>query len=163
MNVDETHAKEEALLYWQEALEYQMRGEFADAIELYLKSIQLHPTAEAHTYLGWTYSIMGRIHDAIDECKRAIAIDPDFGNPYNDIGASLIQLGEHDAAIPWLEKAIVAPRYEARAHPFMNLGRVFEHRFEWSKAIANYRRALEESPDYKIALVAMKKLQAKLN
>ena len=163
MNVDETHAKEEALLYWQEALEYQMRGEFADAIELYLKSIQLHPTAEAHTYLGWTYSMMGRIYDAIDECKKAIAIDSDFGNPYNDIGASLIQLGEHDAAIPWLEKAIVAPRYEARAHPFMNLGRVFEHRFEWSKAIANYRRALEESPDYKIALVAMKKLQAKLN
>ena len=41
--------------------------------------------------------------------KKAIAIDSDFGNPYNDIGASLIQLGEHDAAIPWLEKAIVAP------------------------------------------------------
>lgn len=161
--MDEKQAKEEALLYWQEALEYQMRGEFADAIELYLKSIQLHPTAEAHTYLGWTYSMMGRIHDAIDECKEAIAIDPDFGNPYNDIGASLIELGEHDAAIPWLEKAIVAPRYEARAHPFMNLGRVFEHRFEWSKAIASYKRALEESPDYKIALVAMKKLQAKLN
>ena len=61
MYMDEKQAKEEALLYWQEALEYQMRGEFADAIELYLKSIQLHPTAEAHTYLGWTYSIMGRI------------------------------------------------------------------------------------------------------
>ena len=45
--MDEKQAKEEALLYWQEALEYQMRGEFADAIELYLKSIQLHPTAEA--------------------------------------------------------------------------------------------------------------------
>ena len=163
MNADEKQAKEEAFLYWQEALEYQMRGEFADAIELYLKSIQLYPTAEAHTYLGWTYSMMGRVYDAIDECKRAIAIDPDFGNPYNDIGASLIALGEHDAAIPWLEKAIVAPRYEARAHPFMNLGRVFEHRFEWSKAIASYKRALEESPDYKIALVAMRKLQAKLN
>ena len=49
MNMDEKQAKEEALLYWQEALEYQMRGEFADAIELYLKSIQLYPTVEAHT------------------------------------------------------------------------------------------------------------------
>ena len=163
MNEYKNYEKEDALLYWQEALEHQMRGEFGQAIELYMKSIQFYPTPEAHTYLGWTYSMMGRIYDAIDECKKAIALDPDFGNPYNDIAASLIELGQHDSAIPWLEKAITAPRYEARAHPFMNLGRIFEHRFQWPAAIASYKRALEESPDYKTALAAVKKLQAKLN
>ena len=51
-----------------------------------------YPTAEAYTFLGWTYHFQGRIEDAIAECKRAIEVDPEFGNPYNDIGAYLIEL-----------------------------------------------------------------------
>jgi tetratricopeptide (TPR) repeat protein len=66
---------------------------------------RLHPTAEAHTFLGWTYHFQGRLDDAIAECKRAIEIDPEFGNPYNDIGAYLIELKRFDGAIPWLERA----------------------------------------------------------
>jgi len=163
MDEDALYKKEEALFCWQEAYEHQRRGEYAIAVELYMKSIALYPTAEAHTFLGWTYSVMGRIQDAIEECHKAIRVDVDFGNPYNDIGAYLIELGEYDAAIPWLEKAIHAPRYEARAYPHINLGRVWEHRFEWDKAIASYKRALYESPDYEAALIALRKLQAKLN
>jgi Flp pilus assembly protein TadD len=40
--------------------------------------------------------------EAIAECHRAIEIDPDFGNPYNDIGAYLIERGDLRGAIPWL-------------------------------------------------------------
>ena len=35
---------------------------------------------------------MGQLDEAIEECHRAIRTDPDFGNPYNDIGAYLIEL-----------------------------------------------------------------------
>ncbi len=41
---------------------------------------------------------MDRLDDAIDECKKAIAIDPEFGNPWNDTGAYLIQQGDPEAA-----------------------------------------------------------------
>ena len=161
---DETaYKKEQALFYWQDALEHQQKGEFSDAIGLYLKSIEIYPTAEAHTYLGWTYSIMGRVEDAIEECRKAIRVDPDFGNPYNDIGAYLIEMGDHDAAIPWLKQATRAPRYEPRGYPHMNLGRVWEHRLEWDKAAACYKRALYEMPDYDAAFIALRRLKAKLN
>ncbi|MCZ6677194.1 MAG: tetratricopeptide repeat protein, partial [Candidatus Poribacteria bacterium] len=128
MDDDELYKKEQALLYWNEGSEHQMQGRLSSAAELYLKSIDIYPTAEAHTFLGWVYSMIGRLEDAIEECHRAIRVDPDFGNPYNDIGAYLIQLGEYDAAIPWFEQAILSPRYDARAYPHMNLGRVWEHR-----------------------------------
>ena len=157
------YKKEQALFYWQDALEHQQKSEFSDAIGLYLKSIEIYPTAEAHTYLGWTYSMMGRVEDAIEECRKAIRADPDFGNPYNDIGAYLIEMGEYDAAIPWLEQATRAPRYEPRGYPHMNLGRVWEHRLEWDKAVASYKRALYEMPDYEAAFIALRRLKAKLN
>src|SRR5215813_15317058 len=99
--MSEESRQERAIRLFQEAYEHQMKKELDEAVQLYKKSIEAHPTAEAYTFLGWTYSWMGRIDEAIDECHKAIAQDPDFGNPYNDIGAYLIEKGEFDEAIPW--------------------------------------------------------------
>jgi Tfp pilus assembly protein PilF len=107
------------------AYDSQMGGNLQAAIELYRASIAEHPTAEAHTFLGWTYSMQGRHDEAIEECKCAIQVDPTFGNPYNDIGSYLFHLGRAEEAIPWLEKAKQAPRYEPRHFPYINLGRIY--------------------------------------
>jgi Tfp pilus assembly protein PilF len=114
-----------ALRLLQNAYELQMAGKLDEAMRLYRESIDAHPTAEAHTYLGWTYSFKGRYEEAIEQCREAIAIDPGFGNPYNDIGSYLFHLGRSDEAIPWLEKAKQAPRYEPRHFPYLNLYRVY--------------------------------------
>lgn len=107
------------------AYDRQMAGDYQSAIQLYKASIEEHPTAEAHTFLGWTYSFLGHYEDAIAECKNAIRVDPDFGNPYNDIGSYLFHLGQAEEAIPWLEKAKRARRYEPRHFPYVNLGHVY--------------------------------------
>ena len=103
---------------FQKAYRMQMDGELDLAVSLYKKSIALHPTAEAYTFLGWTYHFQGKLEDAIEECKKAIETDPSFGNPYNDIGAYLIELGKPEDAIPWLEQAIGSKRYEAYHFPW---------------------------------------------
>jgi len=101
---------ERAMEFIREAMHHQMAGELEEAIRLYKKSISIYPTADAHTYLGWTYSFQGRIEEAIAECETAITIDPEFGNPYNDIGVYLLQQQKLDEAIPWLENAKGAKR-----------------------------------------------------
>ena len=58
-----------------------MQGDYDQAIELYTESLNIFPTAEAHTFLGWTYHFQGKVNEAIAECKRAIEVDPEFGNP----------------------------------------------------------------------------------
>jgi Tfp pilus assembly protein PilF len=68
---------------------------------------------------------MNRLDDAIEECRRAILVDPDFGNPYNDIGSYLMKQGKLEEAIVWLEKAKLASRYEPRHYPYLNLGRIY--------------------------------------
>jgi Tfp pilus assembly protein PilF len=155
--------KREAWQLFQQAYERQMKGELEEAVALYKKSIEAHPTAEAYTFLGWTYSFMGRIEDAIEECHRAIAQDPDFGNPYNDIGAYLIEKGELDEAIIWFQKALLARRYESPAFPHLNLGRVYERKGQWTEAIDSYKKSLALNPSYALAKKALGRLISSLN
>jgi len=140
-----------------------MEGDYDRAVELYRGSLALHPTAEAHTFLGWTYHFQGKIAEAIAECKRAIEVDPDFGNPYNDIGAYLIDLERYDEAIPWLERAITAKRYEPRQFPYFNLGRVYLAKNSINRARELFRKALEIEPRYSLAREALEKLRRMVN
>ena len=153
--------KQRALELWNEAYRHHMRAlamaaeedqqpaceEMVLAIELYSKSLDVCPTAEAYTFRGWAYRALGRIDDAIEECRRAIEVDPAFGNPYNDIGAYLIAKGELDEAIVWLERAKTAPRYEPRHYPYMNLARLYAAKGMVLKAIDQFEQALGLAPD----------------
>lgn len=152
-----------AIELFRRAYERQSEGEYKEAIELYTRSIEAFPTAEAYTFRGWAYSHLGDLDRAIDECRRAIEIDPDFGNPYNDIGAYLIELGKPDLAIEWFEQAITATRYESRCFPHFNLGRVYEQRFDWPRAMSCYARAILENPEYHAARRAFRRLQSMWN
>ncbi len=159
---DEEFRRQQAQVLFERAYRHQMRQELADAIVLYRRSIELLPTAEAHTFLGWTLSQLDRHEEAIAECHKAIALDSDYGNPYNDIGAYLIELGQWDEAIPWLEKAIRAPRYETPQFPHVNLGRVYEHLGRFQTALEQYDRALALDPFYRPAHGAKYSLLGKM-
>jgi tetratricopeptide (TPR) repeat protein len=152
-----------AIFLWQEGYRAHMAGDLDRAIELYTKSIALSPTAEAYTFRGWAYGHMGKTSEAIAECHRAIEVDPDFGNPYNDIGAYLLAQGEIDEAIDWFEKAKRAARYEPRHFPFMNLGRVYEAKGMVRRAIEEFEGALRFDPDNRFCLTKLAELRGMLN
>jgi tetratricopeptide (TPR) repeat protein len=154
--------QERAMELIKEALDRQTAGELNDAIRLYKESIALFPTADAHTYLGWTYSFQGKINEAIAECEIAIHLDPEFGNPYNDIGVYLMQQQKVDEAIPWLEKAKQAKRYEPRHFPYLNLGRVYLTKGMIQKALEEFRGALERNPNDSELTELIEQLETKL-
>lgn len=149
--------------YFNKAYKLHLSGNIKEAIEAYKRSIDYYPTPKAHTYLGWAFSLNGRFEEAIEECKIAIELDPDFGNPYNDIGSYLISLNRYDEAIYWLEKAIDAPDYEPRHFPLYNLGRVFEKKGDWFTALNYYSESLKVSPEYELAKNAFIRLTALMN
>jgi Tfp pilus assembly protein PilF len=119
-----------------------MSGDLETAIDLYHQSLDLHPTAEAHTFLGWPYS---------------------FGNPYNDIGAYLLEMGRFEEAIPWLEQATTASRYEAPHFPRFNLGRAFVAMEMFGRALEEFEKALALRPDYAAAARAVAAIKRQLN
>lgn len=154
---------QQAIVLIERAYRAQMRGELGEAIDLYKRSLDMHPTAEAHTFLGWTYSMLQRYDEAIAECERAIVVDPSFGNPYNDIGSYLIELGQPEEALGWLEDALQASRYDTPHFPLFNLGRVHQLGGRFATALDYYNRALRHDPLFRPALNARYALLGRLN
>ena len=148
---------------WERGKRLQRKGKLGHAIVLYRRSIVLYPTAEAYTNLAWAYSVLELYEDAIELCKKAIEVDPGYGNPYNDIGAYLMELEQWQDAIPWLEEATAAPRYETPQYAYLNLGHAFEALGEFKKALVHYNRALVAAPLYMPAAWARDALLTKLN
>jgi Tfp pilus assembly protein PilF len=158
-----TPEREKALVLWEEGTARLMTGELEEAIRLFTRSLEVLPTAEAYTFRGWAFSFAGRLDEAIEECRKAIATDPGFGNPYNDIGCYLMQKGDLDEAVGWFERAKRAPRYEPRHFPYLNLGRLYAARGDVSRAISEFEGALAESPEDAIALEFLRKLRYQVN
>lgn len=140
----------------------QRGGDVRRAIRFYTLALEDHPTAEAYTFRGWAYSFLRCWDEAIADCRRAIELEPDRGNAYNDLGAYLIEQGQHDEAEPWLERALAAPNYDARAYPHFNLGRVYAARGELKRAAAAYRLALAERVDFAPARSALAEVEGEL-
>ena len=153
--------KQEAMEMVGKAYQHHMRGEIERAIELYTKSLELHGTPEAYTYRGWARSYHKDFEAAIADCHRAIDLDPEFGAPYNDIGAYYLEMGQFEDAIPWLHMALKAKRYESYCYPHFNLGRAFEAQGRLDQALEHFQSALRENPGYALAAKAVERVQEK--
>jgi tetratricopeptide (TPR) repeat protein len=134
-------------------------GDLDQAVEAFQGSVAASETADALTYLGWVLSLKGQVPTAKDLCIRAIALDPEFGNAYNDLGSYLIKEDSLLEAIPWLERAKTAKRYDARHFPFMNLGRIYSTLGRVDEAIAEFNKALEIVPGHREVLNVLEQLQ----
>ncbi len=154
---------ERARELWELGTRRLSEGQVEEAVKLFEQSIAVKPTAEGHTFRGWALSHEGHLDEAIEDCKQAIQLDPDFGNPYNDIGVYLMQKRHFDEAIPWLERAKLAKRYEPRHFPFSNLGRIYELKGWWREAMREYKEALRLEPNHRPALIAVARLRAQMN
>jgi tetratricopeptide (TPR) repeat protein len=161
--VEDRQTLRRATELWREGYRNQTGGKVDRAIELYHQSIEVHPTAEAHTFLGWAMSFQGRLAEATQECLRAIEIDAEFGNPYNDIGVYLMQQDKLDESIVWLEKAKQAKRYEPRQFPFLNLGRIYMRQGRWWEALREFEEAVRLVPRDRRAAQSLHHLRARLN
>ena len=156
---DNPRAKE----LWEQGTQELMEGRIPEAIRLFEASLEVEPTAEGFTYRGWAISYLGLLDEAIEECKKAILLDPDFGNPYNDIGVYLMQKGRPADAVPWLERAKAAKRYEPRHFPYLNLGRIYLARGDKMRALDEFAQALQIQPDDPMALAALQTIQVTVN
>ena len=148
---------------WQEGCRGLSDGDLKKAIDLYARSIETCPTAEGYTFRGWAMSFEGHLDEAISECIKAIEVDPSFGNPYNDIGCYLMQQGDLDEAVLWLQRAKQATRYESPHFPCLNLGRIYIIREMYSAALKEFEQARKLHADDPMAEAAVRALKKSIH
>lgn len=139
------------------------RGDITAARDCFQLSNQYCASADALTYWGWMENKLGNMDLAIELCKQAIQLDPNFGNPYNDIGSYLITKGLYDEAIPWLEKAKTATRYEPKQYPHLNLARVYIAKGMPISALEEFKKALKYVPHDAELIRSIQLLQTSVN
>ncbi len=140
----ETRERARAIL--ERGERHHLEGAIEAALVCYRRSIELAPSPLAHTFLASALAHAGRVDEAIAECREAIRLDPDLGNPWSDLGAYYLEKGETDRAVNYLLRANKKSRFERPHHVHENLGRAHWKQGLLSKALEEYRLALALEP-----------------
>lgn len=130
------------------------RGKPEIQVEYLTALTELYPEDErAHNLLGGLYFGRQDYQQAIIHYELATGINPDFSQPYNQLGYALRSLGEfHKAEYAFKKYIQLIPDepnpYDSYAELLMKAGRHEE-------SIDNYRKALEKNPRFTPSLVGI--------
>jgi len=106
--------------------------------------------AQSHFRLGIILSERGLVDEAIQECRRAIEIDPSYSKSYLNLGALLAEKGEDGPAIEAFRQALrLDPAYHAAR---LNLAMALERARDYDAALAQIDSLRAASPHDPAAL-----------
>ena len=116
------------------------------AFELTRKAIALDDSnPEAHSNLGWLYTLAREHEKGITECQRAVALEPNSAIANLYMGLALRYAGRHEEAVRSTEKALrLNPIPPAGLFRSLGLTYIFTGRYE--EAISAFKKALNRSP-----------------
>ena len=85
---------------------------------------------------------------AITYFKKAIAVDPNFSEAFNNLGIAYEKSGKPEEAIGAYKKALSNPMYKNPERAYNNLGRVYYRLGRYDDAIEAYQAALRRVNDF---------------
>lgn len=109
--------------------------------------IELTDSADGYIERGNLYIDLYELEKAVEDCRKAIELNPDAYYAYNNLGCALLKLRRVEEAIPPLEHAIEMDS-EKDHLPFLNLAECYIVLGEYKKAIDEYKAMLDLFPKY---------------
>ncbi len=117
------------------------------ALRVAARGATVYPgSAIAQNILGVVFRINGRLADAIERLRSAVALDPDFFDAEVNLGNALLDAGDPQAALPCYQKALALNPRAASVHN--NLGNLYRELRRPTDALAAYRRAIALEPTH---------------
>jgi Flp pilus assembly protein TadD len=125
---------------------WQRNQLYGDPVKLWEDTASKSP----HNYtpfekLATAYSQRGDYSNTEKHARRAVEINPQDAQSWNNLGLALSKLGHPPEAVAALEKAISLDA--TKAPPYLNLGNVYRNQ-DPQQSITFYRKALQIDPDY---------------
>lgn len=97
--------------------------------------------------MGNSYTRAKKYNDAIEAYKKAIGMNPKFGQPYSNLGLIYYHLGKFDVAILLFKKSIdLLETHEEKAISWNKLGDSYRKLGDYGNALAAYQKSSEMAP-----------------
>ena len=125
--------------------EYNLKNYFR--AEQYLnKIINIHNTAELNYIYGNILKIQNKFHYAIDLYKKAISLNNNFSEAYNNLANTQKIMGDNKNATYNYTQAIKSNNSNLGA--YFNLANLYRSEKKFEEAINNYKKVLELNPKF---------------
>jgi tetratricopeptide (TPR) repeat protein len=118
-------------------------GELEMAEAHYRESIAIEPQAEIYSDLGFVLARQGLTEEAIEQYQQALALDPKSAAANYNLGASLVQLGDHEGAELHFRAAL---DQKPSAPAYAGLGFVLYEQGKVDDAIKSLRAGIRADP-----------------
>jgi tetratricopeptide (TPR) repeat protein len=116
--------------------------------------------APAHLNLGNALGRAGRLAEAAESFRRALALQPDFAEAHSNLSDVQLELGQLAEAINSARRAVeIRPAFAAAQQ---NLGRALLRLGRYAEAVDSCRRAIQLRPDFAEAHNSLGSALAKL-
>jgi tetratricopeptide (TPR) repeat protein len=144
------------------AVEKHQLGRWNEAESLYKQIVQILPNLELEaeqdslkhqenliaiiTNLGTVLRQQGKLEEAAQTYRQAIALKPDFAEAYNNLGNTLGGQGKLTEAIETYQQSIALKPDFAEA--YNNLGNALQDQGKLEEAVQAYQHAISLNPDF---------------
>ena len=125
----------------------------------FLKTLEEDENHESLFYLGLIENQKGNFHQALALYYRAILVNPDYGNPCNEIGVILLRHGKEREAVFWLKRSIRCMVNDAPHIPLYNLATLYKIWNRPERSLQYLYKAIKLMPDFKEAIKLRDELQ----
>ncbi len=121
--------------------------DWKDSLTLWKKTVQTAPQcARAHSNLCGALTSIGRLDEAVEECRQALSIKPDASYAYCNLGKAYEAMGRYQEAAKQYRKALQFDPHLALAH--FRLGLYLAKHGHLSEAISEFKKSLEREPGW---------------
>lgn len=129
---------------------YYSEGKIQQAFVEFQRAYELNSQNKEAAYgIGIVYLLdFDETLKAIDFFQRAVAIDPDYSDAYNNLGYAHAKIGKFDAAIPFYKKAVSNLFYATPEKAYVNMGKAYYRLGRYDEAAAAYKEALKRAPNF---------------
>jgi len=116
-----------------------VRGRLEESLREMRRAHELEPLSRIiGAELGWVYYLMHRNEEAVEQVRRTLALDQNYGHGHFLLGLAQLQQGQHAAAIASLRQALEFGGF----YPHVAAGLAFAYAVSGDRAAA--KRLLEE-------------------
>jgi len=92
---------------------------------------------------------------AAEYFRKAVAVDPQFSEAYNNLGYCHEKKGEYEKAIEFYRKALSNLLYATPEKAFVNMGNCYYRLKNYEMAIKSYQEALKRDPSLTLAYMRL--------